>query len=130
MDILDVLPHRPPFIMVDKIVETGPTWVKGYKLITWNEWFISETTPYMPCSLIIEALAQMIAFISLEEKGIAFLSTLKNFEMHSLARPGDRLDLYFEMTKRRKGYFLGRGTATVEDRVVVKGEEIVAFMQS
>ncbi|KPV61262.1 hypothetical protein QJ48_00980 [Paenibacillus sp. A3] len=128
--ISDVLPHRAPFLMIDRIVEAEQSvYAKAYKNVTWNEWFISEDCPYMPHALVVEALAQLSAFAAIDEKGISFLSSLNQVEMHSLARPGDRLDLYFEVTKRRKGYLLGKGLATVGERIIVKAEEIVAFTQ-
>ncbi|KPV58023.1 hypothetical protein QJ48_18900 [Paenibacillus sp. A3] len=130
MHIPDVLPHRYPFLLIDKIVEAEPSkWARGYKNISWNEWFITEANPYMPHMLVVEALAQLSAFSAMEEKGIAFLSSLKQVEMESLAQPGDRLDLYFEVSKQRRGYLLGKGLATVGDRVIVRAEEIVAFVQ-
>ncbi|SCW30133.1 3-hydroxyacyl-[acyl-carrier-protein] dehydratase [Paenibacillus tianmuensis] len=128
--IPDALPHRYPFLLIDRIVEAESSkWVRGYKNISWNEWFITEANPYMPHMLVVEALAQLSAFSATEEKGIAFLSSLNHVEMESLAQPGDRLDLYFEVSKQRRGYLLGKGLATVGDRVIVRAEEIVVFVQ-
>ncbi|MCZ8520302.1 MULTISPECIES: 3-hydroxyacyl-ACP dehydratase FabZ family protein [Paenibacillus] len=129
--IPDVLPHRFPFLLVDGVTgyETSK-WAKGYKLVTWNEWFITGPEPHMPSTLVLEAIAQLAAFATIDEKGISFLTTLKGVEVHSQAKPGDRLDLIFEVTKRRRGYVLGRGRASVGDRLVLEAEEIVSFDQS
>ncbi|MEK3789857.1 MULTISPECIES: 3-hydroxyacyl-ACP dehydratase FabZ family protein [Paenibacillus] len=126
--ILDVLPHRYPFIMLDHV--TGyelSKWARGYKNVTWNDWFVTETNPYMPHTMVIEALAQLGAFASLDETGISLLTSLNQVEMHEKAVPGDRLDLYFEVTKRKRGFLVGKGLATVGDRIIVKAEEIVSY---
>ncbi|MCC3380886.1 3-hydroxyacyl-ACP dehydratase FabZ family protein [Paenibacillus farraposensis] len=126
--ILDVLPHRYPFIMIDKV--TGfehSKWARGYKNVTWNDWFISEANPFMPYMMVVEALAQLGGFATMDETGISYLSSLNQVEMHEWAQPGDRLDLYFEVTKRKRGFLIGKGLATVGDRIIVKAEEIVSF---
>ncbi|TWM31387.1 3-hydroxyacyl-[acyl-carrier-protein] dehydratase FabZ [Bacillus paralicheniformis] len=51
-----LLPHRYPFLFIDRVVESEPgKWVKGYKFITENDWFITENQKEMPFSIIIEA---------------------------------------------------------------------------
>jgi 3-hydroxyacyl-[acyl-carrier-protein] dehydratase len=72
-NILSSLPHRYPFLMIDGLVEIelGKR-AKGYKNVTRNEWFITEAHPYMPNTMIVEALAQLGAFTAgAETKGLA-----------------------------------------------------------
>lgn len=128
--IPDVLPHRYPFLLVDGVTgyETSK-WAKGYKLITVNEWFITQAQPYMPSMLVVEALAQLGAFATIDDKGISYLTMLNGIQVHSMAKPGDRLDLYFEVTKRRRGYVLGKGRAFVGERLVLEAEEIASLNQ-
>ena len=65
MNIKDTLPHRYPFFMIDKITNVKESQsATGYKLITNNEWFINENQNYMPHMLIVEALAQLSAFVT------------------------------------------------------------------
>ena len=78
INIQNILPHRYPFLMVDRIVEVeSGKWVKGYKNVSCNEWFITESQTTMPHMLIVEAIAQLGAFVSTENTdGIGFLSSL------------------------------------------------------
>jgi 3-hydroxyacyl-[acyl-carrier-protein] dehydratase len=128
--IQDVLPHRYPFLLLDGVTgyETSQ-WAKGYKLVTSSEWFITEANPYMPPMLIVESLAQLAAFAAIDKRGISYLTNLNGVRFHSLAKPGDRIDLYFEVVKRRRGYILGSGRATVGERLVAEAEEIVSLDQ-
>ncbi|WP_141432253.1 3-hydroxyacyl-ACP dehydratase FabZ family protein [Bacillus sp. 03113] len=121
-DILSVLPHRQPFLMIDGVVELEPgKWAKGYKNITENEWFITDNQNYMPQMLVIEALAQLSAFTSTnKERGLGFLSSLKEVEFFKYARPGDRVDLYYEVIRNRKGFIFGKGQASVNGDIIAK----------
>ncbi|WP_052723631.1 3-hydroxyacyl-ACP dehydratase FabZ family protein [Paenibacillus wulumuqiensis] len=126
--IPDVLPHRYPFLMIDEVsgYETSG-WARGYKLVSWNEWYISEAQPYMPSTLVVESLAQLLAFATIDEAGISFLTTLKGVRVLSQAAAGERIDLYVEVLRRRKGYVLGKGIASVGERIVLEADEIVSY---
>ncbi|MCQ6530210.1 3-hydroxyacyl-ACP dehydratase FabZ family protein [Bacillus mycoides] len=132
MNIKDTLPHRYPFLMIDKI--TKITNVKesqsatGYKLITNNEWFINKNQNYMPHMLIVEALAQLSAFVSTgESEGLGFLSSLDGVEFHENAYPGDKLDLHYELTRNRRGFVLGKGIASVNGQSIVTIEKLLIY---
>ena len=89
MHIKDTLPHRYPFLMIDKVtnVKQGES-VTGYKLITNNEWFINDSQNHMPHMLIVEALAQLSAFVhTSDSEGLGFLSSLDGVEFHEKAYP-------------------------------------------
>ncbi|GBF77610.1 beta-hydroxyacyl-ACP dehydratase [Paenibacillus sp. 598K] len=130
-EITKVLPHRYPFLMVDGIDELEPgRRVKGYKLVSASEWYMSAHAPQMPSTMIIEALAQLGAFTAIQgEGGIGFLSSLKGVEVLSEAVPGDRLELEYEVTKTKRGFVLGRAKASVCGRVVVRADEIMIYIQ-
>ncbi|AIW84762.1 (3R)-hydroxymyristoyl-(Acyl-carrier-protein) dehydratase [Bacillus mycoides] len=132
MNIKDTLPHRYPFLMIDKI--TKITNVKesqsatGYKLITNNEWFINKNQNYMPHMLIVEALAQLSAFVSTgESEGLGFLSSLDGVEFHENAYSGDKLDLHYELTRNRRGFVLGKGIASVNGQSIVTIEKLLIY---
>ena len=99
--IQEIIPHRPPFLLVDKITDYEPgQWAKGIKAVTVNEPFFAGHFPQyhvMPGVLIIEALAQVgaVAILSLpENKGkLAFFGGIKNARFKRQVRPGDVLDL-------------------------------------
>ncbi|MBW3494402.1 3-hydroxyacyl-ACP dehydratase FabZ family protein [Bacillus mycoides] len=129
MNIKDTLPHRYPFLMIDKITNvTESQSATGYKLITNNEWFINKNQNYMPHMLIVEALAQLSAFVSTgESEGLGFLSSLDGVEFHENAYPGDKLDLHYELTRNRRGFVLGKGIASVNGQSIVTIEKLLIY---
>ncbi|EOO18527.1 3-hydroxyacyl-ACP dehydratase FabZ family protein [Bacillus cereus] len=129
MNIKDTLPHRYPFLMIDKITNIKESQsATGYKLITNNEWFINENQNYMPHMLIVEALAQLSAFVSTgESEGLGFLSSLDGVEFHENAYPGDKLDLHYELTRNRRGFVLGKGIASVNGQSIVTIEKLLIY---
>ncbi|EOP53585.1 3R-hydroxymyristoyl ACP dehydrase [Bacillus cereus VDM053] len=129
MNIKDTLPHRYPFLMIDKITSvTESQSATGYKLITNNEWFINNNQNCMPHMLIVEALAQLSAFVSTgESEGLGFLSSLDGVEFHANAYPGDKLDLHYELTRNRRGFILGKGIASVNGQSIVTIEKLLIY---
>lgn len=129
MNIKDTLPHRYPFLMIDKITNVKESQsATGYKLITNNEWFINENQNYMPHTLIVEALAQLSSFVSTgESEGLGFLSSLDGVEFHENAYPGDKLDLHYELTRNRRGFVLGKGIASVNGQSIVTIEKLLIY---
>ncbi|MED1410606.1 MULTISPECIES: 3-hydroxyacyl-ACP dehydratase FabZ family protein [Bacillus] len=129
MKIKDTLPHRYPFLMIDKITNVKESQLAtGYKLITHNEWFINENQNYMPHMLIVEALAQLSAFVSTSESdGLGFLSSLDGVAFHEKAYPGDKLDLHYELTRNRRGFILGKGIASVNGQSIVTIEKLLIY---
>ncbi|HDR7794415.1 TPA: beta-hydroxyacyl-ACP dehydratase [Bacillus luti] len=129
MHIKDTLPHRYPFLMIDKVTNiTQGESVSGYKLITNNEWFINDTQKHMPHMLIVEALAQLSAFVNTNaSEGLGFLSSLDGVEFHEKAYPGDTLELHYELTRNRRGFILGKGTATANGLPIVTVEKLLIY---
>ncbi|MDV5069097.1 3-hydroxyacyl-ACP dehydratase FabZ family protein [Bacillus sp. W1] len=129
MHIKDTLPHRYPFLMIDKVtnVKQGES-VTGYKLITNNEWFINDSQNHMPHMLIVEALTQLSAFVhTRDSNGLGFLSSLDGVEFHEKAYPGDKLNLHYELTRNRRGFVLGKGTATINNQPIVTIEKLLIY---
>ena len=128
--IQEIIPHRPPFLLVDKIVDYVPgEWAKGIKAVTVNEpFFVGHFPQYkvMPGVLIIEALAQVgaVAILSLpENKGkLAFLKKKKNARFKKQVRPGDVLELSCELIERRGPVGFGKAVAKVDGKVAAQGE--------
>ncbi|PFN19792.1 3-hydroxyacyl-ACP dehydratase FabZ family protein [Bacillus cereus] len=129
MHIKDTLPHRYPFLMIDQVTNIKQNEsVTGYKLITNNEWFINDTQKHMPHMLIVEALAQLSAFVNKSDsEGLGFLSSLDGVEFHDKAYPGDKLELHYELTRNRRGFVLGKGTATVNGQLIVTVEKLLIY---
>lgn len=133
--IQEIIPHRPPFLLVDKIleIEDGKRAV-GLKNVTINEpFFIGHFPEYpvMPGVLITEALAQVgaVAILNMEgNKGkIGFLAGLDNFRFRGQVVPGDTLILEVEITRLKGSIGKGKATARVDDKVVAEGEIMFAL---
>lgn len=119
-----MLPHRYPFLFIDGVIESEPgKHAAAYKLVSENDWFITDTQTEMPFSLVIEALAQTAAFTGItDENSLGLLSSVKKAEKLGTAAPGDRLDLLFEVTRNRRGFVFGNAKASVGGRPVAEAE--------
>ena len=129
-EIEAILPHRHPFLLVDRIEELVPgERAVGYKSVTFNEpWFAGHfpQEPVMPGVLIIEALAQTgaVAILSQESmKGkIAFFGGIKSARFRQKVVPGDQLRLECEIIKSKGPVGVGKAVAYVGDKVAAQAE--------
>jgi 3-hydroxyacyl-[acyl-carrier-protein] dehydratase len=134
--IKEIIPHRYPFLLVDKIteIEWGSRAV-GFKNVTVNEPFFQghfPDYPVMPGVLIVEALAQVgaVAMLGMEEnKGkLAFFAGINKIRFKRQVLPGDTLRLEVELGRMRRGIGTGTGTATVNGEVAAQGELMFAIV--
>lgn len=138
LDIREIqknLPHRYPFLLVDKIleIEEGKKAI-GLKNVTVNEPFFQghfPDYPVMPGVLIIEAMAQVgaVALLSKEEyKGkLAFLAGVDNVRIRQQVLPGDQLIIEVEVIKIKGSIGKAKGVTRVNNKVVVEGEIMFAI---
>lgn len=133
--IQEIIPHRYPFLLVDRIVEIeeGKRAV-GLKNVTMNEPYFAghfPGYPVMPGVLIVEALAQVgaVAMLNMEaNRGkIGFLAGVDGFRFRDQVKPGDTLTLEVEIIRLKGSIGKGKGTAKVGDRVVAEGEIMFAL---
>lgn len=128
--IEEILPHRYPFLMIDRITECEPgKYAKGIKCISANEMQFMGHFPnqhVMPGVLLIEALAQTgaVAILTQEEnKGkIAFFGGIKNARFKKQVVPGDRVELSCELVTMKGTLGIGRAVAAVDGKVAVTAE--------
>ena len=129
-EIKKILPHRYPFLMVDKaeVTEAGKK-ATGYKNVSGNEPFFQGHFPQeavMPGVLIVEAMAQVgaIAVLSLDEfKGkIAYFTGIKLAKLRQKVIPGDILKMEVEIVKMRHGMGIGEGKTYVGETLVCEDE--------
>ncbi|MBK9991856.1 MAG: 3-hydroxyacyl-ACP dehydratase FabZ [Verrucomicrobia bacterium] len=132
-DITATLPHRFPFLFVDRVTESEPgKFARGYKNVSHNEWFFSghfPNDPIMPGLLIAEAMAQMGAFAVSTSFGGGLLVSVKDLQFKASVKPGDRLDLSFEIISERGPFLTGKGVATVDGKLVARADEMLIFRQ-
>ena len=129
-EIMEILPHRYPFLLVDKVVDYEPgKWAKGIKCVSANEMqFLGHfpNEPVMPGVLIIEALAQVgaIAVITEEEnKGkLVFFGGIKNARFKKKVVPGDVLTMKCELIARKGPIGFGKAVALVDGKVAASAE--------
>lgn len=128
--IQEILPHRYPFLLVDRIVEceVGKS-AKGIKCVTANEMQFLGHFPQkhvMPGVLIIEALAQTGAIALLTEEAnkgkIAFFGGIKNAKFKRQVIPGDVLELNCEIINRKGPVGVGKAEAYVDGKLAVSAE--------
>ena len=133
--IKEILPHRYPFLMVDRILELekGKRAV-GIKNVTANEEFFNghfPGYPVMPGVLIVEALAQVgaVALLKIKEnKGrLAFFAGIDNCRFKKQVTPGDTLRLEVEITRLRGSMGKGKAVATVDGELVCETEILFAL---
>lgn len=128
--IKDIIPHRYPFLLVDKVIEmeTGKR-VVGLKNVSANEPFFAghfPDYPVMPGVLILEALAQVgaIAVLDMEQnKGkIGFLAGVDKCRFKRQGKPGDQLRLEVEIIRMKGPIGKGKGIATIDGEVACEAE--------
>jgi len=129
--IQELLPHRHPFLLVDKIVELSDKHVVGIKNVTHDEYFFKghfPNNPVMPGVLQLEALAQAggILALSLVDKSVkwdTYFMKIDNAKFKNMVVPGDTIILKMELVAPiRRGVCQMRGTAYVGNRIVSEGD--------
>lgn len=133
--IMEVIPHRYPFLFVDKveIVESGVKGV-GFKNVTMNEYFFQghyPGMPVMPGVIIIEIMAQVGAVILLSHddfKGkVPYFAGINKARFKRKVVPGDTLRIEVEIIKLRGSIGIGQGKAYVGDEIAAEGEFMFAI---
>ena len=129
-EIMEIIPHRQPFLLIDTIEELEPgKRAVGKKCVTYNEPFFAghfPGEPVMPGVLIVEALAQTgaVAILSQPEfKGkTAYFGAINNARFKQKVVPGDVLTLQLEIVKQKGPVGVGSAKATVNGKVAVAAE--------
>ncbi|UXJ56657.1 3-hydroxyacyl-ACP dehydratase FabZ [Acinetobacter baylyi] len=138
--IREYLPHRYPFLLVDRVVEVGENNIVGYKNVSINEEFFQghfPDYPIMPGVLIVEALAQIsgiLGFIMNNETpkpGSLFLfAGAEKVRFKKQVVAGDQLVLKAELVMQKRGIYKYNCTATVDGKVATTAEIIVSHLRT
>jgi 3-hydroxyacyl-[acyl-carrier-protein] dehydratase len=130
-EILDHLPHRYPFVLIDKVIslDLGKE-ITAIKNVTINEPFFPGHFPYhpvMPGVLIVEAMAQAAAILSFKtmdtkpsEESVYYFAGIDNARFKKPVGPGDQIILNVKIVRILKGIWKYSGIATVDDEVVAE----------
>lgn len=134
-EIMAILPHRPPFLLVDRILEIDDTRAVGIKNVTMNEpFFVGHfpSRPVMPGVLIVEALAQVGAVALLRQPEyagkLAFFAGIDDVRFKKPVVPGDTLELEVKLEAVRRRIGKGHGIARVEGKIVAEGDLMFAIV--
>jgi len=135
-EIQQILPHRYPFLLVDRILEVDQDMAVGLKNVTINEPFFQghfPGNPIMPGVLILEALAQVgaVAILSRPENQgkLAMFAGLDKVRFKRPVRPGDVLRLEVTLERMRSSIGRGQGVATVDGKVAAKASFLFALVE-
>ncbi len=138
MEIMKILPHRYPFLLVDRIVEMDPPQrIVGLKNITMNEEFFQghfPGAPVMPGVLILEALAQVAGVLLYRDmpeedksKKLIYFTGIENAKFRRPVVPGDQLRLEIELVYRRNHFGKVSGRALVDGKLAAEAFELFAI---
>ena len=136
IEIMNLLPHRYPFLLVDRITEYVPCqYAKGYKNISVNEPFFCghfPENPVMPGVLQIEALAQlsgaMVLTLPEYSDKLAVFAGIDNARFKRIVRPGDRLDMESELIKIKGPIVKAHAKASVDGQIAAEVDILVSMI--
>ena len=136
-EIKEILPHRYPFLLIDRVISIDGNKIVAIKNVTANENYFQghfPIEPVMPGVLITESLAQAgaIAILSMEEnKGKnALFGGIDKMKFKKMVVPGDKLKLEVKIIKRKGPIGIGEAIATVDGKIVAKGELTFAVVDN
>ena len=132
-DILEAIPHRPPFLFVDRIIELTETKIKTTKEVSPDEPFFRghyPGNPIMPGVLVCESIFQtgavLLSKILAVEGGLAHsipvLTRINEAKFKGMVKPGDLLEIEVELIERLSNAFFLKGSAKVAGKIVVRVE--------
>ena len=129
LDIMKKLPHRYPFLLVDRIIAMEPNVsITGIKNVTINEPFFQghfPGQPIMPGVLIIEAMAQVggvLAFSTNTDANAVFFMSIEKAKFRKPVVPGDQLKMELQVIHQRGNVWKLSGVAKVDDKVVAEAD--------
>ncbi|MBN2453010.1 MAG: 3-hydroxyacyl-ACP dehydratase FabZ [Candidatus Omnitrophica bacterium] len=134
--IMKILPHRYPFLLVDRVLEVSENRIVGIKNVTMNELFFQghfPGKPIMPGVLILEAMAQAGGVGALSHKDnvgkLAYFLSINNAKFRKPVVPGDTLRMEIDITKRKTSILQCRAVAKVDGEVVTEAEMTFALIK-
>lgn len=136
-EIKKLIPHRYPFLLVDRVLELEEDRIVTLKNVTVNEEFFNghfPGTPLMPGVLQVEAMAQSACVMLMKNhvedlsKKLVVFTGIKNAKFRKSVVPGDQLKMEVKLVNQRRGFVTMEGTATVDDKVACELEASAAIV--
>lgn len=128
-EIMDLIPHRYPFLLIDKVTDEGLNFIEGYKNVSINEPFFQghfPEDPIMPGVLICEAAAQLGAIMLKKQKAfenkLLLFAGLDGVRFKKPVMPGDRLDIRAEIIKIKSVIGKAKFECRVDNQLACSGE--------
>ena len=133
-DIKERIPHRYPFLLVDRVTKIEETKLEAYKNVTANEEFFNghfPDHPIMPGVLIVEGMAQALGLLVNKdaEPMIPLFASIESAKFKKPVVPGDKLVYEVEISVARRGIVKGKGVAKVDGEVVAMADLKFAIMK-
>ena len=133
--IMEILPHRYPFLLVDRVLEVNETSIRAIKNVTYNEPFFQghfPGHPVMPGVLIVEAMAQaggalLLGRVEDRANKLIFFTGIDNCRFRKPVVPGDQVVFEVEIVNARKTFAKMRGRALVDGQVVCEADLMSAM---
>ncbi|MBV53845.1 MAG: 3-hydroxyacyl-[acyl-carrier-protein] dehydratase FabZ [Coxiellaceae bacterium] len=131
------LPHRDPFLFLDKVISLTEDAVVGIKNVSINEPFFRghfPSKPIMPGVLIVESLAQLSGILTYHILGVTtpnpetdmfYFAGIDNARFKKMVRPGDQLRMEVELVRHRRKLFKFKGRALVDGNIVCEAEFLI-----
>lgn len=136
MEIMKRIPHRYPFLLVDRVLEMDKEAqkIRGLKNVTVNEEFFNghfPGHPIMPGVLIVEGMAQCLGVLVLDdtEGKVPYFAAIENVKFKVPVRPGDQLIYEVQVDKLRRNIVKATGVAKVDDKVVTEASFTFTIME-
>jgi 3-hydroxyacyl-[acyl-carrier-protein] dehydratase len=131
--VLSLLPHRYPFLLIDRVVDYKPDeYLIAVKNVTFNEPYFAghfPTRPVMPGVLIVEAMAQATGLLAMEsrpdevgQKALYYFVGIDKARFKRTVEPGDQLTIDVRLKKVRSGIWLFSGDARVDDQIAATAD--------
>ena len=135
MQIMDMIPHRYPFLLVDRITECVPgKYSKGYKNLTMNEEFFQghfPNNPIFPGVLQLEAMAQCSAPILMSmdafKDKLCLFAAMENVRFKRIVRPGNKFEMDVQLTKLKGPIGKVHAIGSVDGEIAVEADMTVAM---
>ena len=136
-DILSVMPHRYPFLLVDRVLEMTESTIRAVKNVTFNEPHFAghfPEHPVMPGVLLVEAMAQaggFLLFSRVEERDnkLIYFTGIDNCRFRRPVVPGDQLVFEVEVVSARRNFAKIHGRATVDGELACEADLMSAMME-